>query len=169
LISDDLLQESDGEIRANRRVTIRKLHDIILVVSKTIIHEAMTEKFGYRELCARWVANILTDDHKTKRMCSALKFLTRLAKEGDESLDSIVTGYKIWGFQHTLVSKQQSLQWSHMQEEVTTWFKGQAADYYGSGYSGWFQVLINVWTMQETMLKNKVTYRQFIHSVAFVN
>ena len=32
-----------------------------------------------------------------------------------------------------------------------------------------FQDLINVWTMLATMLKNKVTYRQFIHSVAFVN
>jgi hypothetical protein len=33
----------------------------------------------------------------------------------------------------------------------------------------WFQDLINVWTMPATMLKNKVMYRQFIDSVAFVN
>jgi hypothetical protein len=31
LISDDLLQEIEGEIRANRRVTIRELHHIIPV------------------------------------------------------------------------------------------------------------------------------------------
>jgi hypothetical protein len=30
-------------------------------------------------------------------------------------------------------SKQQSLQWRHTQEEVMTWFKGQAADFYDSG------------------------------------
>ena len=30
-------------------------------------------------------------DHKTKRMDSGLKFLTRYAQEGDEFLDSIVT------------------------------------------------------------------------------
>ena len=29
LISEDLLQETEGEIRANRRVTIRELHHII--------------------------------------------------------------------------------------------------------------------------------------------
>jgi hypothetical protein len=29
LTSDDLLQETEGEIRANRRVTIRELHHII--------------------------------------------------------------------------------------------------------------------------------------------
>jgi len=38
---------------------------------------------------------------RTKRMGSALKFLTRCAKEGDEFLDSIVTGDETWGFHHT--------------------------------------------------------------------
>jgi hypothetical protein len=35
---------------------------------------------------------MLTDDHKTKWMGSALKFLTRYAQEWDEFLDSVVTG-----------------------------------------------------------------------------
>ena len=54
-------------------------------------------------------------------------------------------------------------------QEVMTWFKGQAADFYGSGYRSWFQDLINVWTKPAIMLKNKVMYMQFIHSVSFVN
>jgi len=37
------------------------------------------------------------------------------------------------------------------------------------GYRSWFQDLINVWTMLATMLKYKVIYKQFIHSVTFVN
>ena len=37
------------------------------------------------------------------------------------------------------------------------------------GYRSRFQDLINVWTMPATVLKNKVMYRHFIHSVAFVN
>jgi len=68
--------EIGGEIRANRRVMIRELHHIIPEVSKTTIHEAVTEKLGYRKLCTRWVPKMLTDNHKTKRMGSALKFLT---------------------------------------------------------------------------------------------
>jgi hypothetical protein len=36
-------------------------------------------------------------------------------------------------------------------------------------YRSWFQDLINVWSMPATMLKNKVMYRQFIHSDAFLN
>ena len=49
LISDDLLQEIEGEIRANRRMTIRELNHIIPEVSKTAIHEAVTDKLRYRK------------------------------------------------------------------------------------------------------------------------
>jgi transposase len=91
LISDDLLQETEGEIRAHRCLTIRELHHITPEVSKTTIHEAVTEKLWYRKLCARRVPKMLTDDHKTKRMGSALNFLTRYAQEGDEFLDYTVT------------------------------------------------------------------------------
>jgi hypothetical protein len=84
------------------------LHYIIPEVSKTTIHEAETEKLGYRKLCASWVPKILTDDHKTKRLGSTLKFLTQ---KGGEFLDSIVTGDETWSFHHTPESKQQSLQW----------------------------------------------------------
>jgi len=70
LIFDDFLQEIEGEIRANRCATIRELHHIILEVSKTTIHEAMTQKLGYRKFCAGWVPKILTGDHKMKRMGS---------------------------------------------------------------------------------------------------
>ena len=70
LIFDYLLQEIEGKIRANRRVTIRELHHIIPEVSKTTIHEVVIEKLRYRKLCTRWVLKVLTDDHKTKRMVS---------------------------------------------------------------------------------------------------
>jgi hypothetical protein len=92
LISDDFLQENEGEIRANRRLTIRELHHTITEVSKTAIHKAVTEKIGYRKLFSRWVPKILSDGHKTKWMGSALKYFTRYTQEGDEFLDSIVTG-----------------------------------------------------------------------------
>ena len=58
LISDDLLQDTEGEIRAHRRVTIRELHHIIPEVSKTTIHEAVTEKLGYRKMCTVGAQNI---------------------------------------------------------------------------------------------------------------
>ena len=44
LISDDLLQETEGETHAYRRVMIKELHHTIPKVSKTTIHETVTEK-----------------------------------------------------------------------------------------------------------------------------
>jgi hypothetical protein len=124
LISEGLLRENEGEIRANRCVTIRDLHHIIPEVSKTTIYEAVTEKLGYRKWCVRWVPKILTDDYKTKRVGSALNFLTRYAQEADEFLDSIVNGDETWGFHHTPESKQQSLQWRHTHSPQTFAFGG---------------------------------------------
>jgi hypothetical protein len=132
LISDDLLQKIEGEIRANRRGTTREFRYVIPEVSKTTIHEAVTEKCGYRKLCARWVPKRLTDDHKTQRICSTLKFLTRYAQEGDKFLDSIVTGDRKMelGVFTTLLNRSNN---DEMQEEVMTWFKEQAADFCHSG------------------------------------
>jgi len=56
-----------------------------------------------------------------------------------------------------------------VQEEVMTWFKDWRQTSMNRGYRSWFQNLTNVWKMPATILKNKVMYRQFIHSVAFVN
>ena len=58
------------------------------------------------------------------------------AQEGDEFLDSIVPGDETWGFHHTPESKQAGKKFDddyEVQEEVMTWFKGLAADFYGSG------------------------------------
>jgi hypothetical protein len=62
-------------------------------------------------------------------MGSALKFLTRYAQEGDEFLDSIVTGDETWGF-HLLRNPSND---DEVQEVVMMWFKAQAADFYDSG------------------------------------
>jgi hypothetical protein len=67
---------------------------------------------------------------------SALRFRTRYAQEGDEFLDSVVSGAETWGFHRIPESKHQSLH-SHdnddVQEEVMTWFKEQAVDICDSG------------------------------------
>jgi len=104
-------------------VTIRELHHIIPEVSKITIHEAVTEKLGYKKLCSCWVPKMLMDIHKTKRVASVLKFLTCYAREGEEFLDSIVTGDETWVFHHTPESKQQSLQWCHTHSLRTKKFK----------------------------------------------
>ena len=169
LISEDLLREIEGEIRANRRVTIREFHHIVPEMSKTTLDEAVTEKLGYRKLYARLVPKMLRGDNKTKRMGSALKFLRRYAQEEDEFLDSIVTGDETWVFHHTPESKQQSMTMMRRKKKSRRGSKGWRQTSMTRRYRSWSQDLINVLTMAANMLKNKVMYRQFIDSVAFVN
>jgi hypothetical protein len=67
------------------------------------------------------------DDHKTKRMGSAMKFLTHYAQEVDQFLDSIATGDETFGFHHTPESKQQSLKWRYTHSrmaEITSHLAG---------------------------------------------
>jgi len=68
---------------------------------------------------------MLKDDHKTKRMGSALKFLTRYAQEGAEFLDLFLHLNK-----HLTGKKFND---NDEVQEVMTWFKGLAADFYDSG------------------------------------
>jgi hypothetical protein len=76
----------------------RELNHITPEVSNTTIQEVVTEKLGYRKLCARWVPKMLTDNHKMKWIGSVLKVCTHYAQEGDEFLDSTVTGDETRGF-----------------------------------------------------------------------
>ena len=90
---------------------------------------------------------------RTKRMGSALKFLTRYAQEEDEFLDSIVTGDETWVFHHN-------------PESSTTMMRCKKKSLHGSigwlqtsvtrGNRSLFQDLIIVWTTPANMLKNKV-------------
>ena len=106
---------------------------------------------------------MLTDDHETKRMGSALKFLTRYLQEGDEFLDSIVTGDETWGFHHTLESKQKFDDDDEVQEEVMTWFKGQTADFYDLGIQKLVPRL-NKYLDNAGDYVEKCSYVQAIHS-----
>jgi len=56
-----------------------------------------------------------------------------------------------------------------VQEEVMTWFKGQAEDFYDSGIQKLVPRLIKCLDNAGDYVKNTVMWRQFIHSVAFVN
>jgi hypothetical protein len=45
-------------------------------VSRSILHEIVSDKFRFRKFSSRWVPKLLTDEHTMKRRASALTFLT---------------------------------------------------------------------------------------------
>ncbi|KAG8291263.1 hypothetical protein J6590_064575 [Homalodisca vitripennis] len=77
LVSDDLVNKVDEKTSENRRFTISELSHHFPEISRSLVHEIVTEKLGYHKFCACWIPKVLTDDHKMKRMSSAIDFLTR--------------------------------------------------------------------------------------------
>ncbi|GBN57064.1 hypothetical protein AVEN_23905-1 [Araneus ventricosus] len=76
-VNKGLVAKVNEKIRINRRFTIKMLCDEFPQISKTVLHEIVTNRLNYRKLCSRWVPKMHTDVHKTKQLDSALSFLTR--------------------------------------------------------------------------------------------
>ncbi|GBN03054.1 hypothetical protein AVEN_169993-1 [Araneus ventricosus] len=66
VVNDGLVAKVNEKIRENRRLTIRMLFDEFPQISKTILHQIVTNRLNYRKLCSRWVPKMLTDVHRTK-------------------------------------------------------------------------------------------------------
>ncbi|GBN20076.1 hypothetical protein AVEN_234770-1 [Araneus ventricosus] len=66
VVNDDLVAKLNEKIRGNSRFTIRMLCDEFPQISKTVLHEIVTNRLNYRKLCSCWVPKMLTDVHKTK-------------------------------------------------------------------------------------------------------
>ncbi|GBM62757.1 hypothetical protein AVEN_89868-1 [Araneus ventricosus] len=64
--SDGLVAKVNEKIRENRRFAIRMLFDEFPQISKTVLHEIVTNRLNYRKLCSRWVPKMPTDVHKSK-------------------------------------------------------------------------------------------------------
>jgi hypothetical protein len=123
LVNDDLVRKVDEKVRDDRRFTISALSLQFPEISRTLLYEIVTYHLDYRKLCSRWVPKMLRDEHKDKRLASALTFLTRYHEEGDEMLSHIVTGDETWVSHITPESKQQSLQWKHTASPTVKKFK----------------------------------------------
>lgn len=111
--SDDLVTKIDERVRESRRFTISELSEQFPQISRTVLYEVVTKQLGYHKFCARWIPKVLTEIHKSKRMGSALDFLSRYDAEGEEFLNRIVTGDETWVAYVNAETKQQSMTWGH--------------------------------------------------------
>ncbi|UYV77128.1 SOCS2 [Cordylochernes scorpioides] len=112
-VSDETIAKVEAAMLEDRRITVRKLCDLVPDVSKTTIDKILHEHLGYSKVCAIWVPKMLTEDHERQRVDAAQKFLDCHETDGEEFLDSIVTGDVIWVHYNTPETKEQSKQWKH--------------------------------------------------------
>ncbi|CAL1268640.1 unnamed protein product [Larinioides sclopetarius] len=113
LVTDELVHAIEEKVKQNCKFTISALAMEFPQISRSPIHEIVTEKLKFRNFCSRWVPKILTEQHKKQRMGSALQFLTRYNEDGDDFLSRIVTGDETWVSYDSPESKRQSMEWRH--------------------------------------------------------
>ncbi|KAG5308973.1 SETMR methyltransferase, partial [Pseudoatta argentina] len=92
ILTDDIVKKIENALRDDRRLTVDELSAMFPQISRSLLHETITETLGYRKLSARWVPKQLTDQHKLNRVEVGQEFLRRYKLHGDEFLRSIVTG-----------------------------------------------------------------------------
>ncbi|UYV81057.1 hypothetical protein LAZ67_19002676 [Cordylochernes scorpioides] len=122
-VSDETIAKVEAAMLEDRRVTVRKLCDLVPDVSKTTIDKISREHLGYSKVCAIWVPKMLTEDHKRQRVDAAQKFLDCHKTDGEEFLDSIVTGDVTWVHYTTPETKEKSKQWNHISSPKPLKFK----------------------------------------------
>ena len=102
----------DELIRSDRRTTVREIVDKIGTghnAAQNIISD-----LGYSKVCARWVPRQLTDELKRSRQEVCTELLERYKMEGDQFMNSIVTGDESLAHHYEPETKLQSMQWHHL-------------------------------------------------------
>ncbi len=64
-----------------------ELSDHFSKISWSLLLGIVTEKLGHHKFCACWMPQLLTNDHKTRRMGSTVDFPSQHHFEGEEFLD----------------------------------------------------------------------------------
>lgn len=123
VVTDEIVAEIDNAVRKDRRSTLDELHLSFPDISRSLIHEIVSEKLDFRKVCARWVPRELTPEHKEQRVTAAREFLDRYRTDGDAFLKSIVTGDETWVSHYTPENKRQSMQWKHLTSPSAKKFK----------------------------------------------
>ncbi|KAF2895151.1 hypothetical protein ILUMI_11022 [Ignelater luminosus] len=113
IVTNEIVEKIENALRDDRRLTVDELSAMFPQISRSLLHETITETLGYRKLSARWVPKQLTDQRKLNRVEAGQEFFRRYNLHGDEFLRSIVTGNKTWVAHYTPETKRKFQQWRH--------------------------------------------------------
>ncbi|PNF27435.1 hypothetical protein B7P43_G16882 [Cryptotermes secundus] len=102
----------DEIIQDDRHVTVDTIARKLGIGHSAV--QEMIESLGYRKVCARWVPQLLTKDHKGQRKAITSELLQRYRHECSDFLLCIVTGDESWFHHFEPEMKQQSMEWHHL-------------------------------------------------------
>jgi len=86
ILTDDIVKKVENAVRDDRRLTLDELSAMFPQLSRSLLHETITETLGFHKLCARWVPKQLTEQHMLNRVQASREFLERYELDGDNFL-----------------------------------------------------------------------------------
>jgi len=102
----------DEIIQDDRCVTVDTIARTLGIGHSAV--QEMIESLSYRKVCARWVPQLLTKDHKGQRKAITSELLQRYQHEGDDFLLCIVIGDESCFHHFEPETKRQSMEWHHL-------------------------------------------------------
>ena len=105
-----IVQDVKDLLAEDRRFTVRTISSQ-LGVSKSYLHQILTDDLHMSKDSARWVPRLLSDDQKATRVECSTEFLNRYEMEGDQFLDNIITIDETWIWEYDRETKAESSVW----------------------------------------------------------
>jgi hypothetical protein len=68
VVNEDLMHAVEEKIQENRQFTIWSLSLHFPQISRSLLHEIVSDKLRFQKLCSCWVPKMLTDEHKMKQV-----------------------------------------------------------------------------------------------------
>jgi hypothetical protein len=105
-----MLQGANDIIHADWRITSRQL---AVQLSVSIVSaRAITDALGYSKVCARWVPQSLTTEHRRQRKAICSELLEHFDAEWEAFLSWIITGDETWAHHYDMSQRRKGRQWS---------------------------------------------------------
>jgi hypothetical protein len=67
VVNEDLVRAVEDKIQQNMQLIISSLSLHFPQISRSLLHEIVSDKLRFRKLCSRWVPKMLTDEHELKQ------------------------------------------------------------------------------------------------------
>ena len=94
---------------SDRHLSVRLIADQV-GLPKFIVHEIIMTELQMREVCAKLVPKVLTDEQKENRVSISRELLDHVRGDPD-FLEQVITGDETWVFEYDPETKRQSSEW----------------------------------------------------------
>ena len=116
---DENIEAVKRIVMRDRQLSVRRVADE-LGISKSRVHEIMSDHLRMKKVCTRWVPKLLTPLQRANRVECCHELLNESEADPANFLDRIVTGDESWVYHYDPLSQQEAKAWKRPEEMTPT-------------------------------------------------